>query len=193
MGRKAKDLTNIRFGKLVAIRRNVSYLQPKRRCRETMWLCLCDCGNEVTTRSSRLLSQQSRSCGCLKKDLAATFGPRLSQFKKKAGVSARAVYVRYQGKCIRRNIVFNISFDEFMTLAGLPCYYCGRVKVNTQVVPSGEIFKYNGMDRIEPSEGYVLDNVVSCCGWCNTAKFEVSAEEFIENCKRVVEHQLVLV
>ena len=40
---------------------------------------------------------------------------------------------------------------------------------------------YNGLDRIDPSKGYELTNIVTCCENCNRLKSDlVSYEEFIE-------------
>ena len=56
---KIIDLTNERFGKLVVIKR-----APNKNKR-TMWLCKCDCGNEVEVRSDQLRGGITKSCGCL--------------------------------------------------------------------------------------------------------------------------------
>lgn len=53
------DLTGQRFGKLVVIKR-----APNKNKR-TMWLCKCDCGNEVEVRSDQLRGGITKSCGCL--------------------------------------------------------------------------------------------------------------------------------
>ncbi len=52
------DLAGRRFGRLVVLRmdgRNGRYIQ---------WLCRCDCGAEVRTRTGNLTNGYSRSCGC---------------------------------------------------------------------------------------------------------------------------------
>jgi len=53
------DLTGVRFGRLVAVRRAVGDW-PKPR-----FICVCDCGNEVIARSVSLKNGQKASCGCL--------------------------------------------------------------------------------------------------------------------------------
>ena len=60
-----KDLTGQRFGRLVAIRR-VTETGDKR----PMWLCRCDCGNECTIGRYDLESGNTKSCGCLSKELS---------------------------------------------------------------------------------------------------------------------------
>lgn len=53
-----KDLTNRRFGRLVAIRK------VGVRGTAAIWLCRCDCGNESTVRASELTQGKTISCGC---------------------------------------------------------------------------------------------------------------------------------
>nr|DAO06898.1 MAG TPA: hypothetical protein [Caudoviricetes sp.] len=58
-----KDLTGMRFGRLTAekiIGRNVS--------EGKLWLCHCDCGNTIVVSARSLLSGNTKSCGCLKKE-----------------------------------------------------------------------------------------------------------------------------
>lgn len=54
-----KDLTGIRFGKLTAIKPN-----GKTKQNMVLWLCKCDCGNEVTVRGTNLSQKRTKSCGC---------------------------------------------------------------------------------------------------------------------------------
>ena len=72
---KALDLTNQRFGKLVAKKR-----APKRNDKYTRWICECDCGNkEVEVRTDYLRSLHTTSCGCEK---AIHFGNQIDLHKK---------------------------------------------------------------------------------------------------------------
>lgn len=59
----AIDLAGERFGRLVA-------LGPigKKRSRNVVWLCRCDCGNTKEIPSSNLRNGVTRSCGCLMKE-----------------------------------------------------------------------------------------------------------------------------
>lgn len=56
-----KDLTNQRFGKLIAL-----YPLKERKRNQVVWHCKCDCGNEYDVCSGQLLSGQTHSCGCSK-------------------------------------------------------------------------------------------------------------------------------
>jgi len=60
------DLTGQRFGRLVVLSRAKNDNDGKAR-----WSCLCDCGVTAIVQRSTLRRGESKSCGCLKKELAA--------------------------------------------------------------------------------------------------------------------------
>ena len=62
------NLVGQKFGRLKVISRaedNVS----KSGYRTVIWNCICDCGNQVTVRGKSLKNGDSKSCGCLQKEL----------------------------------------------------------------------------------------------------------------------------
>ena len=65
MGRKAKDLTGRRYGRLTVISYNEEVSKQKGR---VYWNCKCDCGNEVIIRGDNLRSENTMSCGCYNRD-----------------------------------------------------------------------------------------------------------------------------
>lgn len=76
----------------------------------------------------------------------------------------------------RRGIVWNITYTEVMELVEKPCVYCG-LEANEQII--------NGIDRIDSSIGYSVENCVPCCSDCNYAKNAKSPELFKEYIRRV--------
>jgi len=40
-------------------------------------------------------------------------------------------------------------------------------------------FVYNGIDRLDSDGGYTIKNTVTCCEFCNRAKFLKTKEEFL--------------
>lgn len=58
--RNLLDLTNQRFGRLIAKKR--IYIKNNHRA---VWLCACDCGNQCEVEASSLTSGNTKSCGCL--------------------------------------------------------------------------------------------------------------------------------
>lgn len=80
-----KDLTGQRFGRLVVLgeaprQQNSPYSQ---------WVCQCDCGNKTIVRGSSLTYGSTKSCGCLRDEIAKK--PR------KHGGSRTRLYYIFQG------------------------------------------------------------------------------------------------
>lgn len=67
------DITGQRFGRLVVVQRSpdVIVTRSRRTFGKVMWLCICDCGNEITVDGVNLRAGRTRSCGCLQKEKAA--------------------------------------------------------------------------------------------------------------------------
>lgn len=59
-----KDLTGVRFGKLVAIKDAGS-----NKYKQHVWECKCDCGNEKIILGTSLTNSSTKSCGCISKEL----------------------------------------------------------------------------------------------------------------------------
>ena len=56
---------------------------------------------------------------------------------------------------------------------------------------SDTVLKINGIDRVDSGKGYVINNVVPCCKYCNIAKGEMSREDFLKWVKRVYEFNII--
>ena len=79
-----------------------------------------------------------------------------------------------------------MSFEEFIPLVSQDCFYCGLPPVNsTPVWGSSKGFPYNGVDRLDSTKGYSLENIVPCCGPCNVAKNNLGKDEFLAMIKRI--------
>ena len=75
----------------------------------------------------------------------------------------------YRNNSKHKGLAFEISFKQFSHLTKQPCFYCGEVADSI-----------NGLDRVDNGKGYLLDNVVPCCEWCNRMKLIYSQEEFVK-------------
>lgn len=78
-----ENLIGQRFGKLVVIKRT-GYRNNKDK-RRRLWLCKCDCGNEIEVTGISLKSGKRKSCGCLN---------RLDIIGKKIGLLTVVEYLR---------------------------------------------------------------------------------------------------
>lgn len=108
--------------------------------------------------------------------------------RKAPGEAAKnATYKRYKAQAKYRSLNFNLSKNEFFCIAERSCDYCGSAPSNTTKASSGN-WSYNGLDRVDSSKGYEIDNVVPCCIRCNIAKSDMSRKDFCEWIGTVWDH-----
>jgi hypothetical protein len=62
--------------------------------RHTHWLCRCDCGTEITARTTDLRSGNSASCGCLRRDVGKVVNRKHGQKGSGAYSSWQAMRAR---------------------------------------------------------------------------------------------------
>ena len=107
----------------------------------------------------------------------------------------KLLYRKYKDRAKANNIPFNIGMELFTYLIYQNCYYCNgepsniakdRYKKNNKEYRDDNTFIfYNGIDRKENSVGYVKDNVVPCCKYCNSAKMDRPLADFISHIKQI--------
>ena len=78
-------------------------------------------------------------------------------------------YVNYIKGAGIRNMEFDIPVDKFKEMVQLPCHYCNSYNENEVI----------GIDRMNSSIHYTVNNCVPCCSICNTLKNTMSKHEFI--------------
>lgn len=69
MAGKIKDYTGHRFGRLLVVQYAGSVPQGGKNHTGSAWLCVCDCGKERVVRRKCLTSGNTRSCGCLQREV----------------------------------------------------------------------------------------------------------------------------
>lgn len=146
------DRTGSRYGRLTVIQASDPFVQPNGSVLAG-WLCKCDCGNIVSLRSNALSSGNTRSCGCLREELAGnlrrTHGMRrTTEYRIWLGMRNRCNnprakhYDRYGGRGIKICPEWD-SFSVFLADMGSR--------------PS----KGHSLDRIDNDKGYEPSN----CRW----------------------------
>lgn len=84
----------------------------------------------------------------------------------------------YKNTAKERGINFELRYEDFLKFFDKDCHYCGE-----KILDCGGV----GIDRVDNTKGYTLDNTVPCCRPCNIAKLTYTAEEYIERCIKVAE------
>jgi len=150
------------------------------------WLCRCVCGRQITLSTNLLHQGQGQaplqvSCGCHKGRM------RVHPYQY-----VLSMYV-YSAK--KRGLEYSLSTDLFRRLLASACDYCGTpssLKLNRGMMQRFKAhadFRYNGIDRVDSTRGYVPGNVVPCCFVCNRMKLDYSCEKFIDHIKAIAAHQ----
>jgi len=100
--------------------------------------------------------------------------------KLKSGEAAEnALFQKYRRESSVRGLAFSLSRTEFGALIHLNCRYCGSEPKHTfgRKEWNGRIV-YNGLDRLDNSKGYTVENCVPCCFQCNLAKGGMTVAQF---------------
>ncbi len=84
---------------------------------------------------------------------------------------------------------FALDRDEFRQLVALNCSYCGSAPSFTVTIncPGHPEFRYNGIDRVDNTLGYVSGNCITACLPCNQMKSFRSRDDFIAQVRRIHE------
>lgn len=93
-----------------------------------------------------------------------------------------------------RAIPYNLAVFQFEELIKSNCYYCGsnplpNIKFKKRKYINTDVFKTNGIDRLDSSKGYIVGNCVPCCATCNTMKMDMSVNEFLIKISEIYHHQ----
>jgi hypothetical protein len=171
------DRTGDRYGRLVVIGRAKNSKKGR-----TNWVCVCDCGNEVTVLSSSLQQGNTRSCGCLRKE-------KMYNGCLPGECACNLLQKRYKENASKRGLVWGLTRKQFCSLTQQYCHYCGSVPMQIIQGACSTSYVYNGIDRVDSGRGYLPDNTVSCCKFCNWAKNASSVEEFEAWLDRIVEYR----
>lgn len=179
------DMIGQKFGRLLVVSR-----APSKHNR-AQWNCVCDCGKTCVANGKFMRQHKKQSCGCLrievnkekiKKVIAGNVLP--------PGESAfNLLYATYRCSAEKRGLKFLLSKEEFGQITRLDCFYCGLNPIQVCKPDISGGYQYNGVDRRNNNEGYVLGNVVPCCKLCNWMKNQFSESDFLNHCKRITEFQ----
>jgi hypothetical protein len=112
----------------------------ERRGPKRLWLCRCDCGNDVVVQDSNLRSDHTRSCGCFhqerRKEARTTHG--------KTDAPIYDVWVNMKQRC------FNPNLDSYPNYGGRGITVCDEWRDSFEA-----FYRYVG----EPPEGTTIDRI----------------------------------
>lgn len=118
-----KDYTNEKYGRLTVIK------FVERKNHKTYWKCQCECGNEIILPIAYLTSGDTKSCGCLRKEICSIREKNKSfiknkrlyriwqDMKRRCYNKKRPAYRYYGAKGVKICNEWKISFKNFQEWA----------------------------------------------------------------------------
>lgn len=79
----------------------------------------------------------------------------------------------YKRSAEQRNIDWLLTEEEFKSFWKNPCSYCG------------DDIETIGIDRIDSSKSYEINNCKPCCSECNKIKLDLSEDRFLSLIKKI--------
>jgi len=147
--------------------------------KENLNLCL-GCGKVLEKLTDGIRGSVQRCTECYNKQRKIEEGrERNRNYLEEKKANLDNYLVSYIQCAKSRNIGFELSKVEFEEIVLMACYYCGSFN-EKQVV---------GVDRLNSSKNYTLDNCVPCCKICNFMKGSLSKNIFITQIHKIaIEH-----
>lgn len=141
------------------------------------WRCRCECGRFATIPSQNLRLERTKSCG--------KCGDRLKY--QGSDASLQQLYLEYSFRAKQRSYSFNLTIEQFKALTSKNCNYCD-LEPQTRVCTrkgSRTPYIYNGVDRVDNTKGYSIENCVPCCKICNRMKRTLLVDQFLNQAFRI--------
>jgi hypothetical protein len=187
MGKTTKiERTGERHGRLL-----VTSQAPSRHG-YARWWCLCDCGRTKNVSGTCLQQGRIKSCGCLRKETSTHRAALNSESNTliKGEAAFNQLYATYRNNAHIKGRDFTLTKEQFKALTVGACLYCGDgpKSIGRSSTEKTGAYLYNGIDRVDNSLGYTLENCVTCCKICNWMKRSQSQDEFYNSCCKVVSY-----
>ena len=167
MGGMKKNLLGMVFGRLSI----VSKTEKRDGQGNILWNCLCECGSTIDVGSSSLLTGNTQSCGCLKKERF---------HNRKHGLSHHKLYGVWE-EMIQR--CYNPRNKKYALYGGRGIEICPEWRQNFQAFfdwavknryPVGDKNQKLSIDRVDNDLGYSPEN----CRWSSYSEQNANRRKY---------------
>lgn len=173
------DWVNVKVNNLIIID-FPGYIYRKKGSNTPACTVKCDCGNKFITNFYNVKSGRINSCGCQNK-----------AYKNGDKAACKDLYNRYKYSAKLRDYAFELSYIDFYNIIKEPCHYCNIHAAQVRTCSGCKtVCAYNGIDRVDNTQGYSTTNCTSCCQICNRAKSTMTYIDFISYLNRFRDSRL---
>lgn len=141
----------------------------------------CHCGNHFFQVNSRVTSGHKRTCGC------SSFTPKYDVGE----VGRMNILLSYKRNASGRGLTWELTDDMAYEMFAGVCHFCNKPPSNYATygkaphIRDHNGFTYSGIDKLDNSVGYTIENSVPCCKECNFMKSSHTEEAYIKHCMEV--------
>ena len=159
---------------------------------------------EVTEEPTHKLCKGSHSCGEVKlrshftndksktdgkrnrcKQCQRAFNKKYAKCRKERDKKYRSKpevrFKKYKASAESRGYTWDLTRDQFMEHWQKPCNHCGAA------------IETIGLDRVDSSLPYQVDNVEPCCSKCNQMKSDWSTVDWYNHMGKIMSHKMTKV
>ena len=176
-----EDITGQKFNRLTAL--NFSH---KDKNRKTYWVFECECGNIKVLRTDQVKNGNTKSCGCLKKELEPKQlnrnGSEPTKYDSK-GLSEHPLYSKWIGI---KDRCYNVHSNRYKNYGGRGIKICNEWLYSFHAfydwsIENGwqnglEIDRINNNGNYEPSNCRYITRKENCNNRSTTRKIEINGE-----------------
>lgn len=145
------------------------------------YLVVCSGCNQESWRTEETVKRNKLGC------VSCSAKQKKSKYLLEKDKVSNAFLSQVKSNAKTRKISVSLTSSDVERLIFNNCFYCGANPEPRKV--RGLNIKSNGIDRVDSSLGYEIENCVTCCKQCNLAKLSYSQEEFLEWINRVYLYQ----
>lgn len=152
------------------------------------WLCRCSCGAEKEVLGNSLRAGTSKSCGC-----------QAYQRPNDPETLYKKCFRSLKSGAMDRGFEVSLGYERFKLLIKQDCWFCGYEPYDSRSTYSRKRYSIGieadyseclqGIDRLDSSLGYTIENCVPCCSMCNRMKSDFTVEQFLYRIQAINKHR----
>lgn len=152
------------------------------------YLCQCSCGGKISVSSSGLINKNARDCGCKNRFSGKDHG----LYKGYEEISS-SLWSQIKYGAVSRNLEFNITIEDAWDLFITQNRRCSLTDIELVFAKNRKQMSTTtaSIDRIDSSQGYILDNIQWVHKDVNMMKTDLDERYFINMCRLVINHKRI--